>query len=76
MFAIFDGDSYLYIINLKNNIVRKVKFKWSKKKYTSPDIKNIKYYKLDKIEHLLISFKAEEKNTQKVINQLIHGIIV
>ena len=77
MFAIFDGNYYLYIIKLskENNSVQKIKLDWIKDKYISPEIKALIYIKVEQKENLYISFKAEDKKTKKVINKIVNGII-
>ena len=78
IFSIFDGKFYLYVINLSNNnnIVRRIKINWIRDEYINLEIKNIIYSKLDKKEYLYISFAYKDKNTKKIINKLILGIIV
>ena len=78
MFAVFDRKYYLYIIDLssKNHIVQKIELNWIKDKYIDPDIKNMIYYKSDKKEYLTFSFLAKDKKTEKIISQIIHGIML
>jgi hypothetical protein len=78
MFAVFDGKYYLYIIDLssKNHTVQKIELNWIKDKYIDPDIKNMIYYKSDKKEYLTFSFLAKDKKTEKIISQIIHGIML
>ena len=78
MFGIFDGYYYLYIINIshENSIVKKIKLNWIKDKYISPEIKILIYSKVEHNEYLYISFKAKDKKTKKVINEIIYGKII
>jgi hypothetical protein len=77
MFAIFDGNYYLYIVNLskENNSVQKIQLNWIKDKYIFPEIKDLIYSKVGQNEYLYISFKAQDKKTENVINLIVNGII-
>ena len=78
MFAVFDGDCYLYIIDLSinNNDLKKIELKWIKKDYKDMNIKEIKYSKSDKNEYLYIAFQAIQKNANMKVSGIIKGIIL
>jgi hypothetical protein len=78
MFAVFDGDCYLYIIDLSinNNDLKKIELKWIKKDYKDMNIIDIKYSKSDKNEYLYIAFQAIRNNANMKVSGIIKGIIL
>ena len=78
MLAIFDGNYYLYIINITytNSSLKKIKLNLIKDKYISPKIKDVIYSKVNQNEYLYISLYEEDKKTENVVNEIIYGIII
>ena len=78
MFAVFDGDCNLYIIDLfiNNNDLRWIELNWIKNDYSDMDIKDIKFSKSGENECLYIAFQAKQKNNESIISRIIKGIIL